>query len=159
MYAKNLIIWLDGIFWLSVILPFVLINTACHDNNPIKPHSPHPAHPVHPSHPVISPDTVEVATTDTIFIDVPFICNLVDLTVAGDVIIDKSGPNVYAFKRNNIEEARAILDTTTTDPTIITIIHTFENYNLLADIFSIKVVKGSRADVISVGVIKMECVE
>jgi len=139
-----------------IILGWIYLSCG---NNPVKPHPSHPEHPIFPSHFIIPSDTVEVVITDTIFIDVPFICNLVDLTVAGDVIIDKSRPNVYAFKKNGIEEARAVLDTTTADPTIITITHTFENYNLLSDLFSIVVVRGSRAEVISVGVIKIECLE
>jgi len=125
-----------------VILGWIYLSCG---RNPVKPHSPHPEHPVHPSHPVIPSEFI--------------ICNLVDLTVAGDVIIDKSSPNIYAFKRNGIEEARAVLDTTTANPTIITITHTFKDYNLLSDLFSIVKVEGSRAEIISVGITKIKCLE
>lgn len=126
----------------------VVFFLSCAKHNPVKPHPPHPSHPVHPTHPVIpSSDTVQVVRIDTIFIDVPIIFEIVDLKVEGDVIIDRSGPNVYAFKRNGIEEERISLTETSEIPRTVIISHTFKDYKILEDTFSIEVISGSRAAV------------
>lgn len=160
MYNKSFIVWL------SSVLFFIVMNIACSDNNPIKPHPPHPPHPehpIHPRHPDIPSDTVRIVTTDTVFItvvdtvfiNVPIIFEIVDLKVEGDVVIDRSGPNIYAVKRNGIEEKRFNLTETSEIPRTVIISHIFKDYKILEDTFSIEVIKGSRAAVKGVRVVEI----
>ena len=136
------------IILLIIIIGFI-IGLNCHRDNPIKPHLPHPEHPAHPRHPDLSPTVIHDTT------EVPIIFEIVDLAVEGDVIIDISPNNIYVFKRNGIEEERVSLLEISQIPRTVIISHTFKNYKILEDTFSIDVIGGSRAAVKGVRVVEI----
>jgi len=132
-----------------IIIIVAVMGISCHDGNPIKPHLKHPEHPTHPRHPDLSPIVIH----DTTIVAVPIIFEIVDLKVEGDVIIDRSGPNIYVIKRNGIEEKRFTLTEISEIPRTVIISYTFKNYKILEDTFSIEVIRGSRAAVKGVRVV------
>ncbi len=136
----------------GIIFGILFIGLNCSKNNPVKPHPEHPEHPPHP-------DTITIHDTtivrDTTIIKVPIIFEIVDLKVEGDVIIDRSVPNIYAAKRNGIEEKRFTLTETSEIPRTVIISYTFKDYKILEDTFSIEIISGSRAAVKGVRVVEI----
>ena len=121
----------------------------CSKHNPAGPHPDHPDHPIHPPHPIV--------VSDTVFVDIPSTCQKVILTAAGEVIKDQS-PNIYGWKKNGVEVKRERTEEISRTPVIVTLIHTFENYDLLNDTFTLEVVSGSRAKVVSITVVSIACI-
>lgn len=129
-----------------IMIIVAVMGISCHDGNPIKPHFKHPDHPQHP-------DLSPIVIHDTTIVVVPIIFEIVDLKVEGDVIIDRSGPNIYVAKRNGIEEKRFTLTEISEISRTVVISYTFKNYKILEDTFSIDVISGSRAAVKGVRVV------
>ncbi len=119
----------------------------CSRNNPV---GLHPDYPDHPPHPIV--------VSDTVFVDIPSTCQKVILTAAGEVIKDQSGPNIYDWKKNGVAVKRERIEETSRMPVIVTLTHTFENYDLLNDTFTLEVISGSRAKVVSITVVSIACI-
>ncbi len=130
----------------------IAFGMSCSRSNPVGLHPDHidyPDHPIHPPHPIV--------VSDTVFVDIPSTCQKVNLTAAGEVIKDQS-PNLYDWKKNGVAVEREKTEGILGNPTTTTLAHTFENYDLLNDTFTLEVVSGSRAKVVSITVVSIACI-
>ena len=137
-------------FLVGVMFCVSLIGLHCsRADNPIRPHD----------HPIVVPDTTIVHDTTTVIVYdttyIPIIFKIVDLSVEGKAIIDISPNNIYSFKKNGIEEGRIKLSEVSQIPRTVIISHTFKDYKMLEDTFSIEVISGSRAEVKEIRVVEI----
>jgi len=93
-----------------------------------------------------------------VFIDVPVICEVVDLTIEFTVIKDQSAPNVYGIYREGILIETITIEDTSPNPVPVTFDRTFFSYRF-GESIELRKESGSRAETLSQKIVGIVCAD